>query len=187
VSESKLVVKPFEISKWKLMSAFGKVKADLGAAGVDGESVAAFEENLQGNLYKLWNRLSSGTYCPPPLRAVEIPKKTGGGSGSWVCPRSPHRARSSKSWPVSDSIVVTHPFHPLVGERLVVLFEKSRPGADRVLVCEGGPAGRVTLPVGWTDRGPGPLAHRLGADGLVALAVLVVALGHPPVAKQRKP
>jgi RNA-directed DNA polymerase len=78
VSESKLVVKSFEISKWKLMSAFGKVKANLGAAGVDGQSVAAFEENLQGNLYKLWNRLSSGSYFPPPVRAVEIPKKTGG-------------------------------------------------------------------------------------------------------------
>jgi hypothetical protein len=103
-----------------------------------------------------------------------------------VCPRSSHRARSSKSGPVSDSIVVTHPFHPLVGERLAVLFEKSRPGAERVLVCEGGPAGRVTLPVAWTDRGPGPLAQRLGADGLAALAVLVAALGHPPVAGRPK-
>jgi RNA-directed DNA polymerase len=78
VSESKLAVKPFEISKWKLMVAFEKVKANCGSAGVDGESIAAFEENLQGNLYKLWNRLSSGSYFPPAVREVEIPKKAGG-------------------------------------------------------------------------------------------------------------
>jgi RNA-directed DNA polymerase len=78
VSEPKLSVKPFEISKWKLATAFEKVKANCGSAGVDGESIAAFEENLRGNLYKLWNRLSSGSYFPPPVRAVEIPKKAGG-------------------------------------------------------------------------------------------------------------
>jgi RNA-directed DNA polymerase len=78
VSESKLAVKSFDISKWKLMAAFQKVKANHGAAGVDGESIVAFEENLQGNLYKLWNRMSSGSYFPPPVREVEIPKKAGG-------------------------------------------------------------------------------------------------------------
>ncbi|MCA1676685.1 MAG: group II intron reverse transcriptase/maturase, partial [Actinobacteria bacterium] len=70
--------KPFEISKWVVVDAYEKVKANHGAAGVDGESIAEFEADLQGNLYKLWNRLSSGTYFPPPVRAVEIPKKTGG-------------------------------------------------------------------------------------------------------------
>ena len=78
MSEPKLSAKPFEISKWKLFEAFEKVKANHGAAGVDGESVRAFEENLRGNLYKLWNRLSSGSYFPPPVRGVEIPKKAGG-------------------------------------------------------------------------------------------------------------
>lgn len=78
MSEPKLSVKPFEISKWKLVEAFEKVKANRGTAGVDGESVTAFEENLQRNLYKLWNRLSSGSYFPPPVRSVEIPKKAGG-------------------------------------------------------------------------------------------------------------
>lgn len=102
------------------------------------------------------------------------------------CPRSLHRARSFKSSPVSDSIVVTHLFHPLAGERLVVLFEKSRPGVERVLVCEGGAGGRVTLPVGWTDRSTEPLGHRLGADGLVELAGLVAALGYPPLAKRSR-
>jgi len=70
--------KPFVISKWVVKDAYEKVKANAGAAGVDGESLAAFEADLPRNLYKLWNRLSSGTYFPPPVRAVEIPKKTGG-------------------------------------------------------------------------------------------------------------
>ncbi len=70
--------KPFAISKWVVWEAFEKVKANQGAAGVDGESIAEFERDLKGNLYKLWNRLSSGTYFPPPVRAVEIPKKAGG-------------------------------------------------------------------------------------------------------------
>ena len=60
-----------------------------------------------------------------------------------------------------------------------MVLERRRPGAARVLVCEGGPAGRVTLPVGWTDQVPVALSHRLGADGLAALAELVAALQHP--------
>ncbi|MHB8288439.1 MAG: DUF5372 family protein [Acidimicrobiales bacterium] len=100
--------------------------------------------------------------------------------------RSLHRARASKSSPVSDSVVVTHPFHPLSGQRLQVIFEKTRPGTGRVVVCEGGPAGRVTLPVGWTDRAPAPLPHRLAAEGLVELAELVAAMHHPPLTRQRR-
>ncbi len=72
-------VKPFEISKMVVWEAYEKVKANQGAAGVDGESIAAFEADLKANLYKLWNRLSSGTYFPPPVRAVEIPKAGGKG------------------------------------------------------------------------------------------------------------
>ena len=70
--------KPFEISKSVVWEAYQRVKANQGAAGVDGESIAEFEADLKGNLYKLWNRLSSGSYFPPPVRAVEIPKKAGG-------------------------------------------------------------------------------------------------------------
>jgi RNA-directed DNA polymerase len=70
--------KPFDISKWVVKEAYEKVKANQGAAGVDEESIAEFERDLKGNLYKLWNRLSSGSYFPPPVRAVEIPKKAGG-------------------------------------------------------------------------------------------------------------
>ena len=77
-SASKSKEKPFVISKWVVADAYEKVKANAGAAGVDGESIAAFEANRKANLYKLWNRLSSGTYFPPPVRAVEIPKKAGG-------------------------------------------------------------------------------------------------------------
>ena len=70
--------KPFVISKWVVWEAYKKVKANQGAAGVDEESIAEFERDLQGNLYKLWNRMSSGSYFPPPVCAVEIPKKAGG-------------------------------------------------------------------------------------------------------------
>jgi RNA-directed DNA polymerase len=69
--------KPFKIPKWEIWEAFKRVKANQGAAGVDGQSIAEFEAN-QGNLYKLWNRLSSGSYFPPPVRRVEIPKASGG-------------------------------------------------------------------------------------------------------------
>ncbi|HSE43871.1 MAG TPA: group II intron reverse transcriptase/maturase [Gemmatimonadales bacterium] len=78
MSEPKPVEKPFVISKKVVWDAYEKVKANQGAAGVDGESIAEFERDLKGNLYKLWNRLSSGSYFPPPVRAVEIPKKAGG-------------------------------------------------------------------------------------------------------------
>ena len=66
--------KPFDIPRREVWEAFKKVKANQGAAGVDGQSVAAFEANLSGNLYKLWNRMSSGSYHPPAVRRVNIPK-----------------------------------------------------------------------------------------------------------------
>jgi RNA-directed DNA polymerase len=75
VSEPK--PKSFEISKWAVWEAYRRVKANKGGAGVDGESIAEFERDLQGNLFKLWNRLSSGSYFPPPVRAVQIPKRDG--------------------------------------------------------------------------------------------------------------
>ena len=70
--------KPFEILKREVWEAFKHVKANQGAAGVDGQSIAEFEVDLSNNLYKLWNRLSSGSYFPPPVRRVEIPKADGG-------------------------------------------------------------------------------------------------------------
>jgi len=70
--------KSFAISKWAVKEAYEKVKANAGAAGVDEVSLQRFDEGLNGNLYKIWNRMSSGTYFPPPVLAVEIPKKQGG-------------------------------------------------------------------------------------------------------------
>jgi RNA-directed DNA polymerase len=70
--------KPFDISKREVWEAFKKVKANQGAAGVDGQLIEAFEANLADNLYKLWNRLSSGSYLPSPVRRVDIPKANGG-------------------------------------------------------------------------------------------------------------
>ena len=66
--------KPFDIPKREVWEAFKKVKVNQGAAGVDGQSVADFEADLSNNLYKLWNRMSSGNYMPPPVRRVDIPK-----------------------------------------------------------------------------------------------------------------
>jgi group II intron reverse transcriptase/maturase len=60
-----------------VVEAFRRVKANRGAAGVDGQSLAAFEKDLKGNLYRIWNRMSSGSYMPPPVRLVEIPKADG--------------------------------------------------------------------------------------------------------------
>lgn len=70
--------KPFGISKQLVWEAYKEVKANGGAAGVDKESIEAFEMNLKGNLYRIWNRMSSGSYFPPPVKAVPIPKKSGG-------------------------------------------------------------------------------------------------------------
>jgi RNA-directed DNA polymerase len=70
--------KPFNISKKVVWEAYQRVRANDGAAGVDAESIADFERDLKGNLYKIWNRMSSGSYFPPPVRAVVIPKDKGG-------------------------------------------------------------------------------------------------------------
>jgi RNA-directed DNA polymerase len=70
--------KPFNISKKVVWEAYQRVRANKGAAGVDAESIADFERDLKGNLYKIWNRMSSGSYFPPPVREVVIPKDTGG-------------------------------------------------------------------------------------------------------------
>src|SRR5258708_6826702 len=70
--------KPFCISKKEVWEAYKRVKANKGAAGVDDQSVEDFEKKLKKNLYKIWNRMSSGSYFPPPVRTVKIPKKNGG-------------------------------------------------------------------------------------------------------------
>ena len=70
--------KPFYIDKKLVYEAYKAVKSNRGAAGVDGQTIKLFEEELKGNLYRIWNRMSSGSYFPPPIRGVSIPKKNGG-------------------------------------------------------------------------------------------------------------
>ena len=70
--------KSFVIEKREIWEAFKRVKANQGAAGVDGQTLASFENRLVPELYKLWNRMSSGSYMPPPVRRVMIPKADGG-------------------------------------------------------------------------------------------------------------
>jgi RNA-directed DNA polymerase len=70
-------VKPFEISKHAVLEAYKRVKANKGAEGIDEQTIVDFEANLKDNLYKIWNRMSSGTYFPPAVRMVEIPKADG--------------------------------------------------------------------------------------------------------------
>jgi RNA-directed DNA polymerase len=80
VGKSSLADKPFVISKQLVWEAFKQVKANKGAAGVDGQSIVEFETDLKNNLYKIWNRMSSGTYFPPAVQAVEIDKSHGAGT-----------------------------------------------------------------------------------------------------------
>ena len=69
--------KPYNIPKREVWEAYKTVRANHGAAGVDGQTISDFEADLENNLYKLWNRLSSGSYFPPPVRRVDIPKSDG--------------------------------------------------------------------------------------------------------------
>ena len=71
--------KPFSIDKKSVFKAYKAVRSNRGAAGVDGQTLEEFDKDLKGNLYKIWNRMSSGSYFPPPVRAVSIPKKGGDG------------------------------------------------------------------------------------------------------------
>jgi len=66
--------KSFNIPQWLIWSAWKRIKANGGAHGVDAVSIEQFEEDLSNSLYKIWNRMSSGSYFPPPVRRVEIPK-----------------------------------------------------------------------------------------------------------------
>src|SRR6266404_7333621 len=70
--------KPFSIDKKRVYQAYKAVKSNAGAAGVDGQSIEEFEADLKNNLYKLWNRMSSGSYFPPPVKRVLIDKRDGG-------------------------------------------------------------------------------------------------------------
>ena len=88
--------KPFSIDKKLVYEAYKAVRANAGAAGVDGQTIEQFEAELGDNLYKLWNRMSSGSYFPPPVRAVAIPKKNGGQRLLGVPTRNVQRAQDQR-------------------------------------------------------------------------------------------
>jgi RNA-directed DNA polymerase len=78
MTSSAMKDKPFKIDKRQVYKAYQAVKSNQGAAGVDGQTLQQFETDWKRNLYRIWNRMSSGSYFPPPVRAVSIPKKSGG-------------------------------------------------------------------------------------------------------------
>jgi RNA-directed DNA polymerase len=102
--------KPFSISKRMVWNAYKRVKANQGAAGVDEESLADFERDLTNNLYKLWNRLASGSYMPPPVRMVLIPKHDGGQRGLGI-PTVSDRIAQTVVAMVLESLLEPY-FHP---------------------------------------------------------------------------
>jgi RNA-directed DNA polymerase len=102
--------KPFSISKQAVWDAYQRVKANQGAAGVDEESIQDFEKDLKDNLYKIWNRMSSGTYFPPPVLRVEIPK-TGGGVRVLGIPSVSDRIAQMVATLYLEPVLEPH-FHP---------------------------------------------------------------------------
>jgi retron-type reverse transcriptase len=102
--------KPYQIPKRLVWEAYRRVKANRGAAGIDGETLVAFEKDLKGNLYKIWNRMSSGSYFPPPVRLVEIPKASGGTRPLGI-PTVADRVAQTVTTMVLEAAVEPH-FHP---------------------------------------------------------------------------
>jgi RNA-directed DNA polymerase len=103
--------KSYEISKQVVWEAYKKVKANRGAAGVDGQSLEAFEKDLKNNLYKIWNRMSSGSYFPLPVRLVEIPKDQGRGVRPLGIPTVSDRIAQMVAKMYFEPLVEPH-FHP---------------------------------------------------------------------------
>ena len=103
--------KSYEISKQVVWEAYKRVKANRGAAGVDRQSLQDFEKDLKGNLYKIWNRMSSGSYFPPPVRLVEIPKDQGRGVRPLGIPTVADRIAQMVVKMYFEPLVEPH-FHP---------------------------------------------------------------------------
>ena len=103
--------KSFDIPKRVVWEAYRKVAAKKGAPGVDGQSLAEFEAGLKNNLYKIWNRMSSGTYFPPPVRAVVIPKPHGGGTRTLGVPTVQDRVAQTVAAMFLEPLVEPR-FHP---------------------------------------------------------------------------
>lgn len=103
--------KPFDISKRQVWEAYKRVRANQGAAGVDGQTIAEFEQDLENNLYRLWNRLASGSYFPPPVRRVEICKGQGEGTRALGIPTVSDRVAQAVVKAYLEPAVETY-FHP---------------------------------------------------------------------------
>ena len=103
--------KPFAIPKLLVWEAWRQVKANKGAPGVDGQALDEFEADLADNLYKIWNRMSSGSYFPPPVRAVEIPKPHGGGTRVLGVPTIADRVAQTAAARFLEPLVEPR-FHP---------------------------------------------------------------------------
>src|SRR5260370_31399815 len=95
--------KPFCISRWEVWEGYKRVKANQGAAGVDEQTIADFERDRKGNLYKIWNRMSSGSYFPPPVRTVKIPARSRELVKSFVI--------ALVSWPLASPILFLRFMH----------------------------------------------------------------------------
>ena len=103
--------KPFAIPKLLVWEAWRQVKANKGAPGVDGQALDEFEADLADNLYKIWNRMSSGSYFPPPVRAVEIPKPHGSGTRVLGVPTIADRVAQTAAARFLEPLVEPR-FHP---------------------------------------------------------------------------
>jgi len=167
--------KPFAIPKQLVWEAWRQVRANKGAPGVDGQAVEEFESDLKNQLYRIWNRMSSGSWFPPPVRAVEIPKPHGGGVRTLGVPTVTSYPEVVQA--ALGSLVVTHPFHPLLGERLPVLFV--RRWRVRVCMCARGRSGMLSLPEDATDRGLEPASGPLTVEVLAELFCVADAIDGP--------
>ena len=135
--------KSFVISKWEVWEAFRDVKRNQGAPGVDRQSIADFEADLKSNLYKVWNRMSSGTYFPPPVRGVEIPKQHGGGMRMLGIPTVADR--------VAQTVVARH-----LGVRVEQVFHEDSYGY-RPKRSALDAVGRCRQPFCWPTPKPSPI------------------------------
>ena len=103
--------KSFEIPKRLVWEAYKRVKANRGAAGVDEQSLKEFEESLGDHLYRIWNRMSSGSYCPPSVKAVTIPKKSGGERTLGIPAVSGHIAQAVEKLVLESQVKPYFHFH----------------------------------------------------------------------------
>ena len=146
--------KPFAIPKLMVWEAWRQVKANKGAPGVDGQDLDAFEADLEDNLYKIWNRMSSGTWFPPPVRAVEIPKPHGGGVRMLGVPTIADRVAQT---------VVAMQLEPVVEPRFHPDSYGYRPGRSAHDALASMPAAVLEVRLG--DRSRRPEVLRRGAVG----------------------